>query len=232
MDSLKMIGELEARGVLTKQAGHRLRLQRQTMIRNELVKEAGKLGRLLSDAKDAFVNKGHAFANKGMGAADRTLGPAMYRLSRERTDAGGSLGMGHAGANILKLMALAGMATGASAGINAGINHSRDKKLNGEIENSYGQLLAENPDLAKRDPELVRKHFEVLSRYAPSLAANPTVAASMIGESSFKGGMGGQTVKMMTDIQSQIDRIHQGRSAFGDSPVLKHLPVAASAIRG
>lgn len=246
MDSLQLIGELEEKGVLTKQAGHRLRLQRTTLIRNELVKEAGKLGRLLGDAKELLFHGGTRAKERVVDMANHRLGPAAYRLGKAEREEGGALGMGTAGLNIMKLMALAGMASAASAGINAGIRHGRDKRLNSEIESSYGQLGAENPDLAKRmsdaDPakaqaarDSARKHFEVLARFAPSLAANPTVAASILGETIMRGpgGMDANRVKLMTDIQRSIDAIHKDRSAWGgDSPIAKHMPFVANAIGG
>lgn len=67
------------------------------------------------------------------------------------------------------------------------------------IKNSLAQIVQSNPELAA-DPEGLAKHFEVLTRFAPDVAADPTLSGNILGQLA-KLGPGAMTHQLVAELQ-------------------------------
>jgi len=119
-----------------------------------------------------------------------------------------------AAAHIGKMVALGGALAAAGAGVTGLIRHSRDKRVRREIESSYKQMFNETPGLDQMDKAKVVRHFGVLARYAPSIAADPTVAGAWVKSTVQMGHVDADVVNKLSATQAIIDRHHEGRALF------------------
>jgi hypothetical protein len=172
-----------------------------------LQKEAGFFGRLTGGAKT--VAKG------GSGLWSR-----LRRGGLTPQQGGGATTWSDVGSNLLKMLGVAGLSAGATAGATALWRHRKDQALKGDIERSYKQMFTEFPDLETAPPERVRAHFGVVTRVAPSLAADPIVAGSLLKQTVERNYFDPATVKALAETQRRIDEMHEKRSPF--SPHLDH----------
>jgi len=67
------------------------------------------------------------------------------------------------------------------------------------IKNSLAQLVKSNPALAA-DPHGLAQHFEVMMRFAPDIAAEPTLAGNILGQ-LHKLGPGSMTHQLVAELQ-------------------------------
>jgi hypothetical protein len=67
------------------------------------------------------------------------------------------------------------------------------------IKSSLSQLVKSNPALAA-DPQGLAQHFEVMTRFAPDVAAEPTLAGNILGQ-LHKMGPGAMTHQMVAELQ-------------------------------
>jgi len=119
-----------------------------------------------------------------------------------------------AASHIGKMVALGGALAAAGAGVTGLIRHSRDKRVRREIESSYKQMFNETPGLDQMDKTKVVRHFGVLARYAPSIAADPTVAGAWVKSTIQMGHVDADIVNKLSSTQAIIDRHHEGRALF------------------
>ena len=134
------------------------------------------------------------------------------------------------GANLTKILALAGLTTVGAGGVSALARIPQEKRLQREIENSY-KLMKREGRIGEMDKKTVRNHFEVLARYAPSLAANPTVASSFVTSSVSRGLIDPMTVRTLTEAQERIDKVRGYRDKH-NLPLDKATAIAQAAMGG
>jgi hypothetical protein len=86
--------------------------------------------------------------------------------------------------NIAKMTILGAGIGSAQMGVSKAINrisNNRDEAiLKQDLATSFGQMFEEQPALKTSDPDRVRRHFDVLAKYAPSLAKDPTIAGNWV----------------------------------------------------
>lgn len=226
--SLQLIAACQQQGLLSKEAAADLLRQRDQLIKQAMKKHAGNLFKSLralkgvsSKGKESLTAaspKGNSFLAK-FRHASRTP-PKLDDLGKPIT--GGETGWSDVAANLGKMMALAGMTAGATAGIGGLLRNSKDKKLKAEIDVSYKQMFREHPrlkDLEEDDPGRVRRHFGVLARYAPSLAADPTVAGSWVSATAQLGQVGASDIKNLAETQARIDESREDRGPMKMAPL-------------
>lgn len=165
LSSLELIQRCEERGLLTKEAA-----QEVEAIRKDLIKEAVR-GSLWGKSKHV-VEEGAKKAKK-KGFFDKLFGGPELTPPK-----GKKSGWGDAASNIAKLMALGGLTAGATSGLNFAVGAVKDKRQRKLIQDSFGQIYNEEPGLHTADPEKVQRTFGLIARYAPSMAADPVVAAA------------------------------------------------------
>jgi hypothetical protein len=123
-----------------------------------------------------------------------------------------------AAANLAKLTALGTGLGAAQAGVTGAIQSIRDWReenaLRRDIAGSYQQMFAEEPMLGSMDPDKVQKNFDILARYAPSLATNPIVASNWVKQTAGRGGF--------LDPDA-IKRLAEAERAAGGEPARKDL---------
>jgi len=225
--SLQLIAECQRRGLITKEAAADLLRSREQIIKQAMRKQAGGLFDVLRKAKPVVAPK--------MGLMDKLKVGGMTGGKAGRDGAAASTAQWNdVAANLGKMMALAGLTAGASAGIGGIMRHSKDKKLRKEIDSSYGKMFDEHPglkDIEEEDPGRVRRHFGVLARYAPSLAADPTVAGTWVQSTAQVGQINHGDIKNLAETQSRIDDAREERGGIRLSP-LGVADIARSAMGG
>jgi hypothetical protein len=219
--SLQLIAECQQRGLLSKQAAAQVLEQREQLIKQAMAKYANRLFKALRSFRSPPPDKS-AKAGKGLLEKFRFGGrtPAKMKDGVAEPVAGWS----DVAANLGKMMALAGLTAGATAGIGGIMRHSKDKKLKAEIDTSYKNMFKEHPqlkDIQENDPGRVRRHFGVLARYAPSLAADPTVAGSWVAATAQLGQINTGDIKNLAETQRRIDETRE------DHGVMKMAPMKA-----
>jgi hypothetical protein len=215
--SLQLIAECQRRGLISKEATVSLLRERDQIIKQAMrVKSAAMFGGLLSKGKKVT----EAVAPK-MGLLDKLKVGGLTGKSKDGV-AAGSAQWNDVAANLGKMMALAGLTAGASAGIGGIMRHSKDKKLRKEIDLSYKKMFVEHPglkDIEEEDPGRVRRHFGVLARYAPSLAADPTVAGTWVQSTAQVGQINQGDIKNLAETQNKIDDVREERGGIQLSPL-------------
>jgi len=214
MNSLELTRRLYQNGTVTKEAALELLRAREQLFKQALAAEAQKLwGNLASLSKEAGW--------LGRGAAATAKAGFFDKLRRGGLTPGADAAKwSDVGANLLKMLGIAGLSAGATAGAGALLRHRRDRSLRADIDRSYQDLLEEYKAELKQMPpeerERVPTHFGVLARFAPSLAADPTVAGSFVIDSATMGIIQPKTIQTLAETQRRIDEMHEGRSPFGD----------------
>lgn len=212
LSSLEMIERCEQRGFLSKEAAAEIRT-----VRKELIKQAVKKGFL-----DLF-QKAKAMPEpvKAKGWFEKLREPAMH------PDKGQKKVWGDVTSNLAKMLGLAGLTAGAAGGLNLGVHRMAQGRQRQMIEDSYKKIYDEEPGLHTIDPEKVRRHFGVIARYAPSIAADPVVASSMVHSLAQRaGGEIQKDVKMLSDLEGQI------RKSREMTPVVKPEKAVGWAAKG
>lgn len=200
MTSLELLDECERRGYLSKQAAAEVRQVRKRLIKQAMGRSVASLLGKLRKAPTPPPKKAAGFMEKMRTGA----------LTKNE----GQSGWSDVTANLAKMLALAGMTAGASAGISGLQRHSKDKALRAEIDTSYKKMFSEYPKLKEMDRGRVQRHFGVLARYAPSMAADPTVAGSWVQSTAQMGQVNTGDIKNLAETQQFIDR---GAYRGGDS---------------
>lgn len=218
--SLQLIAECQQRGLISKEAAAELLSEREELLKQAMKGAAKKMFGALRSAKSPAAEAAEAAA----------AAPAVGKRMRDKMSVGGLTGVGKGGvaqwndvaANLGKMMALAGLTAGATAGIGGVMRHSKDKKLRKEIDRSYNKMFIEHPrlkDIEEQDPGRVRRHFGVLARYAPSLAADPTVAGTWIHATAQVGQINTGDIKNLAETQSRIDDAREDRGKISIAPM-------------
>lgn len=215
-NSIRLLVECEKKGFLSKEAAVQVLEKREQIVRSALRKQASaffvSLFKAPSLEKDAGIGSA-LFGARTTGSTGRGL------LSRFRE--GGATGPGtvqapwkDVGSNLAKMLALAGLTAGATAGIGSIMRHSRDQKMQAEIESSYGRMFDEYPKLKEVDerrPGAVQRNFGILAKFAPSLAAEPSVAGAWVHNASELGQVPVDSIKGLAETQRRIDEAAEGR---------------------
>jgi hypothetical protein len=208
MNSLELARRLYQEGTLTKEAALDVLRAREQLIKQALAAEAQKLWANLGMNKQAgWLGRGAAAAAKS-GFFDKLRHGGLT----PRPDAAN---WSDVGANLLKMLGIAGLSAGVTAGASALLRHRQDRALKGDIERSYQQMFDEYEDLKRLPQDQVQKHFDVLARFAPSLAANPTVAGSFVTETTTRSLLDPKTIQTLAETQRRIDEMHERRSPLG-----------------
>lgn len=226
--SAQLIVECASRGLLSKEAAEHVEIVRNRLIKQALAKEAASLwGRL----RGGFGQK----VEKAVETPKTILQKLRSggRTGVEAVKDGTGPGWSDVGLNLAKMMALAGMTAGATAGVQGLMRHSRDKRVENDIHSSYTQLFNEYPklkELKEENPGRLERHFGVLAKFAPSLAADPTVAGSWLQNSMQTQYIGPSDVKALAETQSRIDEMHEQRHGVRGISGLKAGEFAAKAM--
>lgn len=202
MTSLELLVECQRRGYLTKEAAAEVLEARERLIKKAMRSAVKSLFRRAS--KEAPPKNPSFFQKLKSG------GPTAKP--------GGETGWSDVTSNLAKMMALAGMTAGATAGVGGLVRHSKDRQLEKEIAASYKGMFKEYPKLNEMDRAKVQRHFGVLSRYAPSMAADPTVAGSWVQSTTMMGQVNTGDIKNLAETQRQIDEAHD-RGGMKSAPL-------------
>lgn len=118
--------------------------------------------------------------------------------------------------------------------IEEGVDYARSKKMNKDIEATWGDTKKKLKELNAKgsgfasgvdysDKENIRKAeeaFKVLVDVAPSLATNASIAAPFVNTVvNQEGNVTPDVVKMLTETQKNINTTRSYRSPFADSPL-------------
>jgi hypothetical protein len=231
-NSLRLLVECHQRGLLSKEAAEQVNKTRQRLIRRALRKHAAAFFQSLVDApviKEAGIGE-FLFRRKVVPPAPMGL----FDKLRAGGLTGGQPGKGTANlsdvaANLAKMMAAAGLVAGTTHGIGALMSHSREKKVQEAIASSYQRMFDEVPELRETEeehPGTVNRSFGILAKFAPSLAAEPSIAGAWVENAARMGQISPDTIRGLAETQSKIDEAASGRHKI--SPAVS--PLRADAI--
>jgi len=215
--SLHLIAECQRRGLISKEAAAKLLSEREELLKHAMRGAAKRMFGALRGAKNPAAEAAAKAPSTGKRLRDKM---SVGGLTGHRGE--GAAQWNDVAANLGKMMALAGLTAGATAGIGGVMRHSKDKKLRGEIDKSYNKMFKEHPglkDIEEHDPGRVRRHFGVLARYAPSLAADPTVAGTWVQATSQVGQINTGDIKNLAETQSRIDDAREDRGKISIAPM-------------
>jgi hypothetical protein len=250
LSSLELARRCHAKGLLSKEAMDDVLRIRRRLYKKAMEEKAagffGTFGKRVIDAGKAVGGKASSFMDdlKGqLGFAGMTgAKPAIHtprtaptfeeigtiakdlpKSPKSWAEFTGDLG---------KMLALGAGLQGAGMGVAGLMRHSRDKEVKRDIEKSYKDMFAETPTLANLDPQKVTRHFDVLARYAPSLAADPTVAGAWVRGTVQMGHIDSTAVERLGATQALIDRHHEGRALFQPGHFHAAIGLATKAMSG
>jgi hypothetical protein len=211
LSSLELIAACQREGLLSKEAAVSVLRTRDRLLKQAISKEANSLFKSLRRVP-AGVESAVKPAEKA--------GFFKNLLTGGRTGTPQAAAWSDVTANLAKMMALAGMTAGATAGLGAIMRHSRDSKLQGELQGSYKTMMQDNPELARPEVrENTRKYFEVLARFAPSIAAEPAAAAPLVTTMSTQGTVEMPLLKTLAETQARIDDAAERRRPLSIQPL-------------
>lgn len=187
ISSLALLQRLQKQGVLSKEAAAEILKQRDQIIKRELSKEAASIFSKLRRGKQ--IRKKLKEKKRPVSVIDRIKTPDKTPFpSKKKTEE--TSRWSDVTLNLGKLLALAGMTAGASAGISGVQNVLSERALRSKLEDSFQGTRrmvrggeAGNPNAVAAmdmEPGRVRQYFDTFARYAPTLASDPIVATSYI----------------------------------------------------
>lgn len=201
MDSIKLAAHCYTKGLLSKEA-----MDEVLCVRERLIKEA------ISANIGTSVAGGAKKATSFLGKMRKSLGLGSIEKTRGGTGASPGLEWSQTVGNLVKLLGAGAALQGGAAAVGGIIRHRQDNELKGQIKNSYTEMLKVHPKLQELNRSDVSRNFGVLARYAPSIAADPTVAGSWVANATMTGHVDPVSIKQLSETQNAIDRAHQERS--------------------
>jgi hypothetical protein len=226
MNSIELIEECERTGLLSKEASAETKEVRLNLYKEACMRQAYLL---VDDVHGDSMPKTANIMSALKGFMRKAKGHG-------ESVAGAVLGKGEATAlSRLKTLGIIGAAAAPSAyAVDKLVENRQKHKLQNQLEKSYGQMFEMEPDLnehvarGKRDD--IRRRFQVLSTYAPSLAGNPMVAGAWVNNSmGMANPVDPAIVKQLSDTQNSIDKVETREHVLGTN-VTKNLFGAAKSI--
>lgn len=182
MDSLELTRHLHKNGLLTKEAAIRILKQRDGLIKKAVERHAEEL----------FKTAAGGSAGKVPSRGGRTL----FTKSLQ---------------NLLPIAGLAGLAALGSAAAKFVATSAADTKLRMEVQKSYGKMFEQYPELKDYKDEATQ-HFNIIAKFAPTLASNPFVAGTFVKGTMEHGHVGPDTVRSLIEAQRSWEDVRERRS--------------------
>ena len=204
MNSLEMTRHLHAYGFMRKEATVRLIRKR-----NELLKTA-----MIDYTKLYFgFTKEAIFGFGGGGTVKGAKDPvALAAAAAEKAALGRpTVSMGRSLRNIAPLLGLAALVTAGSSAAKVGLGLLGDMKTRKELEDSYAGIFQEYPDL-KESKSQTSKYFDMMAKYAPSLASNPIIAGTWIKQMMNMNVVDPKNIHALISAQSDWEDIRSMKS--------------------
>lgn len=219
MDSIKLASLCYTKGFLSKKAMEEVLCVRERLIKeaiamriaNPVLISAKKLKNLRTKPSLYEIPEIPEESLGFLGKMKKSLGLGSIEKAHRGGDSSG-LEWSQTIGNLVKLLGAGAALQAGAAGVGGIIRHSKDKKLEGQIKNSYTEMLKVHPKLQELNRSDVSRNFGVLARYAPSIAADPTVAGSWVVNATMSGHVDPMIIKQLSETQNSIDRAHQERS--------------------
>ena len=169
MNSVEVTQQLFLNGTITKEAAVRI-----LTVQRKLIKEAYED----LTCKTFRFGKYAAWSPFGPSEADvKKIIEATMKAGKQVPTK--SISFAGSAKNILPLLGIAGLAALGSTAARVGINAVSDMHTSAEIKNSYQGIFREFPDL-KEEKVQATKFFDMMAKFAPSLASNPIVAGTWV----------------------------------------------------
>jgi hypothetical protein len=204
LSSIELASRCRQQGLLSKEAHELVLATRERLIKHAMAEKAASI----------FGDIGARITGAAAKAGAKEVEPAW------------KVGTKH----IAKMLGLGAALAAGGAAAKGILNHSKDKRVRRDIETSYKQMFVETPGLKDMDQSKVTRHFGVLARYAPSLAADPTIAGAWVRGTVQMGHIDSSAVERLAATQAIIDRHHEGKALFQPGHFSAALGVAKSVL--
>lgn len=198
--SLKMLVNFQQAGVLSKEAATDVLRKREDLLKVAMEKQGSLLSDLAKKIRPAPPPPPEGFLSK---------------LRSGGMTGGNERGWSDVAANMGKLLALAGLTAGTLTGADLGAEYIRNRRRDAALGRSFEEV-SQHPDIVDwkanhgYTDEDVQRNFNILSRYAPSLAVEPSVATSILSQAALEKGMNTMAdparVEMLARIQGTISK--------------------------
>ena len=210
--SIALLQRLQKQGLLSKEAAADVLQKREELLNAALAKQASILFRGLRQAPKV---------KKPLGLLERMKLPGRTPMRGAPEDAGG---WSDVTMNLGKILALAGLTAGAATGASAGVTGLKtsvdEKKRQRAIESSFqsvkkmvasGRSGSPGAESATNlAPAAVRRTFDVLARYAPTLASDPVVAAEYVRHQAAEEGPFATHIQDLARTEQAVRRALEG----------------------
>jgi hypothetical protein len=215
MSSLQLLAECQLQGLLTKEAATEILELREAVVkRARMEKAAGLISSMRGAGSKVKGGLGEFWGGfkRSFGHGRPTTGGGRPVIEGKVTQPGTH--WSDVAGNMAKYIMLGGLAVGGAAGAKALIQKPGQRRERKEIEKSYKQMFQDHPKLGEFDRHKVQRHFGVLARYAPSMAADPVVAGTWVKDKMEMGHIAAADIKLLAETQSQINKVKESKALF------------------
>ncbi|MHC4644897.1 MAG: hypothetical protein ACYTBJ_05315 [Planctomycetota bacterium] len=168
MNSLELVRHLHDFGMIRKEAAVRVLRKRDKLIKAAMV-----------DLTNEYFFEKQAILGFGGETKKYTTHANKATLQAMRGAPKGGILAGASARNIAPLLGLAGLVALGTTAAKVGLGTLSDLKTKKQLGTSYKGLFKEYPEF-KENKGQVTKYFQMMSKYAPSLATNPIIAGTWI----------------------------------------------------
>lgn len=207
--SLKMLVDCQRSGLLSKKASEQIYREREKLLMESMIKSAA-----------GFFDSGGL-----MGAAKRVMHgnpqqkPGFLRSLLQgglSTSKNPDTAWSDVASNMGKLLAVAGLTAGTLTGAGLAADAVRGKIRRDDMNESFEKVLMAPSiqDAIQRgegvSKDSVRRDFDIIATFAPSLAKSPDVATALISGSMYSNGTSGMSgpdmIQKLTAIQASVSK--------------------------
>lgn len=178
----KKLDEMVAKGFITKEAADDIDRKRIDLWKDYLGKKADKLEKIAISPKE--IETIVTAMKSAIKNTPKQVTPFMDKAKQV--------------AGLAGITALFGAGTALAE---KGIEALNQMHLEGQMENTYSQMLEEFPQL-KKSPDSARRMFNVLKTFSPKMATNPVVAGSFVSQQVLRSVVEPEIVSRISSIQN------------------------------
>lgn len=235
LTSAQLANQLHDQGLLSKEAKERVLAVRRKLYKKALEKHAAGVFDWILDRGRSLASN---FSYPGLKNPELPVHPAGATISRVDPRSGAISHIPIGGqpiegarrppmswtdmvGNLAKLTILGTGVGAAQSGVIKAIEQMSANKEQAitkrELAESFDQMFEEQPALKTSDPERVQRHFDVLAKYAPSLAKDPTIASNWVKQTVDMRFIDADSINRLASTEKLIRQGSGARDLFDEA---------------